>query len=343
MAEVQYATRRGDSADNIIALKRILPQYSKDASFRRFFAAESELSRCLHHPNVVEAVDAGEVNGVPYLAMEYIHGRALNRVMYTVGTQRKRLPIPHAVFIGIKALEGLHYVHRAQDSSGKELNVVLCDISPSNIMIGYDGQVKLIDFGIATSRIKFFEQIGMLKGKKNYMAPEQLRGLPLDHRADIFAMGICLFELFTCESVFAGQSEFEIEEAVRSGRLPSLADRAPHVSAELRAVVETALRLDPAQRYGSAQEFALALKPFARMGRGAEVTATEVSKILRLYVTAIAQQDDKRLAEVLSRISGAHAQSADIVDDDSDLDVPTGNTRDAGLSAKTAPLPTKNQ
>lgn len=256
----------------------------------------------LRNPQVVEAIDTGEVDRTPYLAMEYIHGRALNRLLYAIGTHGKRLPVPFAAYIAIQALEGLQYIHHARDSHGREMGVVICDLSPSNIMVAYDGSVKIIDFGIATSRLKFFEQIGMLKGKKNYMSPEQLRGLPLDHRADIFAMGLCIFELLTAEAVFSGKSEFEVEEAVRSGRLPTLGERAPNLPPGLEAVVRRALELDPNQRYADASEFARALAPFARLGKGTPVGAEDLAKVLKFYVPQLARQDDARLSEVLARI-----------------------------------------
>ncbi len=298
---MHFAIRRDDTK-RVFAIKRILPQHAADPSFRRFFSAEIELSRSLHHASVVETLDFGEVDRSPFLTMEYIHGRALNRLLYALGAQGRRLPVPFAVYIAMKALEGLDYIHHARDTEGRQIDAVICDISPSNIMVGYDGSIKLIDFGIATSRLRFFEQIGMLKGKKNYMSPEQLRGLPLDHRADIFAMGLCLYELITAQAVFSGKSDFEVEEAVRSGRLPPLSDRAPNLPAGLEDVVNRALALSPDERYPSAGEFARALEPFARLGKGNPVGPKELAKVLPVYIASMIKQDDQRLSDVLARI-----------------------------------------
>ncbi len=305
MAEVQYAIRRQqDQVPQLVAVKRILGQYVEDQNFRRFFAAEAELTRALKHPNVVDAFDAGSVEDQPYIAMEYIHGRALNRVLYLINIQGKRLPIPYAVFIAMQAAEALDYVHRAVDDRGRPLNAILCDISPSNVMLAYDGRVKLIDFGIATSQVKFFEQIGMLKGKKNYMAPEQLRGLPLDHRADIFSLGLCLIELLTGEALFVGKSEFEVEESVRSGRLPTYKERVPNLSPDLNAVIERSLAMDPEQRFATAGEFAQALRPFAKLSKG-PVQGADLAKVLALYLTQQLAKDNERLAAIEESLARA--------------------------------------
>ena len=309
MAEVHYAVRTGQS-ERVFAIKRILPQYNSDPNFRRFFAAETELSLALRHPQVVETLEAGEVDHTPYLVMEYLHGRALNRLLYAIGTQGKRLPVPFAVYIALQALAGLDYIHNAHDSRGREMGVVLCDLSPSNIIVSYDGRIKIIDFGIATSRLKFFEQIGMLKGKKNYMSPEQLRGLPLDHRADIFAMGLCVFELLTAEAVFTGKSEFEVEEAVRSGRLPQVRDRISNLPQGFEATLRRALEVDPSNRYPNAGEFARALAPFGQLGKGNAIGAAELARVLHFYVGGLIKQDDTRLAEVLGRMERPQAPAS---------------------------------
>lgn len=304
MADVQFAVHQDDPS-RILALKRILPQFAQDANYRRFFAAEAELSRHLVHPRVVRAVDAGEFEKTPFLAMEYVHGRALNRLLYAVGSVGKRLPVPFAIALALQTLDGLEYIHHATDRAGRDLGVVLCDLSPSNILVGYDGQVKLIDFGIATSRVRFSEQIGMLKGKKNYMSPEQLRGLPLDGRSDLFSMGLCVLELLTAQAMFTGKSEFEIEEAVRSGRIPNLAERLAPLPQALEPLIRRALESNPASRYPSARAFAEALTPFSRTGKGEPVRAEGIAKLVRGYLGPAVAKDDARLAEVREGIARA--------------------------------------
>lgn len=300
MAEIQFAVRE-QPRSALVAIKRILPSHAADPNYRRYFAAESLLNSHLQHPNVVRTLELGEAEGAPFLALEYIHGRALNRLLYVLRTHARRLPIPHAVFIAIEALRGLHYIHQATDASGRPLAAIVCDLSPSNIMVGYDGQVKVIDFGIATSRARFFEQIGMMKGKRSYMPPEQLRGLPLDQRVDVFAMAICLIELLTSEAAFSGKSEFEVEESIRNGRIPPLNQKVADLPAELDALIHTALHPDPARRPPTAAAFAESLAPFARIGRKGPVTHADVARLLDLYVPAVRRTDDERLAAVQAR------------------------------------------
>lgn len=318
MAEVVYAAKRptGDTLapgtrPPLVALKRILANYAQDPGFRRYFAAEIDLARTLQHPNVVETLDWGEVDGAPFLVMEYIHGRSLSRINYAIASQGKRLPLPYAVHVIVQALEGLDHVHTAVDASGRPLDIILCDISLSNIMVGYDGRVKLIDFGIATSRIKFSEQIGLLKGKKNYMGPEQLRGLPLDQRADLFSIGICLFELLASQSPFAGKSEFEVEETVRTGLLSSLAEKDNSIPPPLRAVLSRALSAEPNDRFQTAREFAEALRPFARLGSGGSLTQAALAKVLALLVGQMLARDHLQLQQVLSEQSLAGQTAVD--------------------------------
>jgi serine/threonine protein kinase len=305
MAEVQYAVRRDTAMAPVVALKRILPQFVEDASFRRFFAAEAQLSLALRHEHVVRTLDAGEVAGQPYLALEYLHGRALNRVLHALALEGKKLPLPYGVHLAVKVLEGIHHVHEATDASNRPLNAVLCDVSPSNIMIAYDGRLKLIDFGIATSNLKLFDQIGLLKGKKTYMAPEQLRGLPLDRRADLYAMGICLVEFLSGRPLFAARSEFEVEEMVRTGALPPLPERTGELPAALQESLRRALSFDPRDRHPTAEAFAAELRPFARLGKGSPIQQADLARVLSLYVRPFIAQDDQRLAEALARAGRA--------------------------------------
>jgi serine/threonine-protein kinase len=311
MAEVHYAVHTGTS-EPLLALKRILPHFTADESFRRFFSAESLLTRSMNHANVVKAVDTGESDGAPFLVMEYIHGRATNRVLSQLASLGKRLPIPYAVYVAVQALEGLDYVHRTTDSQGRPLDVVLSDVSPGNLMLGYDGTVKLIDFGIATSRMKFFEQIGYSKGKKTYMAPEQLRGLPMDHRADIFAMGTCLLELLSSKTAFSGFSEFEIEEMVRSARLPPVSALVKNPPPGFEEVVKRSLCASREERYPTAASFADALRPYARLGRGRQVDAAAMADLLKLLIPDLIHSDDARLLQVqdLSRTIAARPEGS---------------------------------
>lgn len=293
MAQVHHAVRL-DAPERVFALKRILPRHAADPEFRRFFALERGLTCALRHPNIVEAFDSGTIDDTPYLAMEYIHGRALNRILSVARQLGRRLPVPHAVAIAIQALRGLDYVHHARDAEGREIGAVLCDISPSNLMVSFDGRVKLIDFGIASSRFKFIEQLGMLRGKKNYLAPEQLRGLPLDARADLYAMAVCLVEILTSHPLHQHKTEFEMEEAIRSGRLPRYAERVA-LPAGLVQQIDAALSTRPEDRPASAAAFADALEPFSTLPNGTKVDEPALARAVEAFLGGARSEDDALL------------------------------------------------
>ncbi|MDQ3262149.1 MAG: serine/threonine protein kinase [Myxococcota bacterium] len=304
MAHLHHAVHR-ERPERVLALKRILPKHAEDPEFRRFFALERGLSCALSHPNVVQAVDEGTVDGTPYLAMEYIHGRALSRILALARQLNRRLPLPHGVALGVQALEGLDYIHHARTGDGTELGAVLCDLSPSNMMVGYDGVLKLIDFGIASSRFKYIEQLGMLRGKKNYLAPEQLRGQPLDLRADLYAAAVCLVEILTSQPLFQHKSEFEMEEALRTGQLPSFTERIPDFPPALAEVIARALSLRPEERYASAAEFAQALRPFTLTARGGPVGPAQIAQAIQPFVSAARREDDAHLARIAQEARAA--------------------------------------
>ncbi len=302
MAEVHYAVRLDDPALNLLAVKRALPALAENPDYRTYFETEMALARELRHPKLVQFVDCGLVGQVPFLALEYVHGRGLHRILKSLRAQRKRLPLPCAAYIAKEILEALDYVHQARDSAGRPLYVVQCDVSPSNILVSWEGEAKLIDFGIANSSLHALEQIGVLKGKKSYMAPEQLRGLPLDHRADIFSMGACLYELLTGESLFARDGgEFAIEEAVRTGSVRPLSKSVPGLPEGLDDVFLRAMAVDRDQRFSSAGEFAAELEPFARLGRGEPMTPQVFARILRSSVDELIREDDRRVEELLRK------------------------------------------
>jgi serine/threonine protein kinase len=194
--------------------------------------------------------------------MEYIGGKDLTQILRRCQEQGARIPVPHACFIAAKMCEGLHYAHTFVDSDGKPLAIVNRDVSPSNVRIGYDGEVKLLDFGIAQAMVQFTSEIGVLKGKFSYMSPEQIRGMPVDARTDVFSTGIILHEMLTTEKLFRGDTEFQLMERVRNVEVlpPSKYNR--RVNEALDRIVMKALARDVADRYQSAAELARDLNGF---------------------------------------------------------------------------------
>src|SRR5205823_6482937 len=169
---------------------------------------------------------------------------------------QQRIPVPHAVYIAARIAEGLHFAHNLVGADGRPLNIVNRDVSPSNVRLSYDGDVKLLDFGIAQALMKFTSEIGILKGKFSYMSPEQIRGMPLDARTDVFSAGIILHEMLTTEKLFRGDTEFALMEKVRKAEVPPPSNFNRRVTPELDAISLRALARDVADRYQNASQVA---------------------------------------------------------------------------------------
>ena len=199
MAEVYRARRRGAGNDRLLAIKVMRPQLAKESRFVDMFIREGRLAVMLSNDAIVRTFEVGEVESRPFIAMEYIAGKDLTQILRRCQEAGQRIPVPHAVAITASICEGLHFAHTLPDPEGRPLSIVNRDVSPSNVRISYDGQTKLLDFGIAQALVKFTSEIGILKGKFSYMSPEQIRGMPVDARTDVFSTGIILHEMLTTE------------------------------------------------------------------------------------------------------------------------------------------------
>ncbi len=259
MAEV-YRARTEALTDRLLAVKCMRAKLAKEPRFIEMFIREGKLAVLLDHPNIVRTAEIGRIAGRYFIAMEYISGRDLTQILRRCQEQGIRIPVPHAVYIASRACAGLHYAHKLTDAEGKLLNIVNRDVSPSNVRVSFDGDVKLLDFGIAKAMVKFQSEIGILKGKFSYMSPEQIRGMPVDCRTDVFSTGIILHEMLTTEKLFRGDSEFALMEKVRKAEIfpPSKFNR--RVPEELDQIVFKALARDPKKRYQTAEEFGSALE-----------------------------------------------------------------------------------
>ncbi len=260
MAEVFLAKKRGaEGTHKLLVLKRVLPQLYASSRFRSMFAAEAQLATRLNHPNIVQVYDFQEyADAGLLLSMEYVEGLDLRRLTRAAAEAGRALPPWVAAYIIAEVAKGLHYAHERRDERGEPLGIVHRDVSPQNILVSFDGAVKLADFGIATASLAR-EEPGTLGGKAGYMAPEQARGGPVDRRSDIFSLGAVFYELLAGRPIHGDARDEALFAAALEGRIeaPSLFARA--VPPRLEELVLCALAVEPAGRFQTAREFAVEL------------------------------------------------------------------------------------
>jgi serine/threonine protein kinase len=266
MAEVFVAYRAGPHGfAKKVALKRILPELAQDSRFVAMFCDEARISAPLCHPNIVQVIDFGESQGELFMAMEYVEGVSLAKLLRYVSGRRERFPLGAALFIAHEVLTGLSFAHEACDEHGNPLHIVHRDVSPGNVLIGRAGDVKLADFGIVRSAyVDRRTYPGELKGKVGYMSPEQVMGVEVDPRSDVFTVGIILSEMLIARPLFSGQNEFDILTKIYEADLSSLERYGADLQPALHDVLRQALAKAPANRFDSAREFAAALRRLAQ-------------------------------------------------------------------------------
>jgi len=266
-----------------VAIKRILPNLTKNAKFVSMFLDEARLSLLLQHANIVQVFDISKTpDNAYFLVMEYVDGCNLKALIERGKQKGKRLELAHSIYIMIECCKALQYAHVLEHPETNEaLGIVHRDISPPNILLSKNGEIKLVDFGLAkaNSQIESTDP-GVVKGKFSYLSPEAASGLEVDHRADVFAAGIILWELFTGRRLFYGETDYQTVELVRQARVPSIAALNPEVDAEIESVVRKALARDPDERYQSAADLGDALAQFL-FSRRMKVTARDIASLVR--------------------------------------------------------------
>ena len=265
MAQIYLARQSGLGAfERHVVLKTILRERASDERFVTMFLDEAKLAATLNHQNVAQVYEVDQADGAYFMAMEYVHGENARAILETTIRRGWTVPLELALMIVSGAAAGLHHAHERRGKQGQPLNIVHRDISPANIMVGFDGSVKVLDFGIAKAEERATKTVGgMIKGKYGYMSPEQCKGKPIDRRSDIFALGICLYELTTLRRAFKGNDDFETMKRIVSGEviMPSVA--VAGYPRELEAIILTALAGDPNARFQTAQEMIEAIDAFA--------------------------------------------------------------------------------
>ncbi len=311
MAEIWLARQSGFAGFNrFVVIKKILSHLSEQESFISMFVDEARTSALLNHPNVVQIYDLGNHDGAYYISMEFIAGENLAAIAWRGMKRGRPLPPAFAARVIADACKALHYAHHLRAADGSALDIVHRDISPQNVLVTYEGEVKVVDFGIAKAATKSeHTKTGMLKGKFSYMSPEQCLGANVDMRSDIFALGILLYELCTGKRLFKHESELMILDMITKRSVVPPSQVAPQISATLEDVIMRGLEKDPADRFQTAQAMQLALEDYLRE-EGEQASSTELAAYMRdLFADKIAEK--QRLKEIASRDDFENLYGAD--------------------------------
>ena len=304
MAEVFAAIVRGDPAGRLYAVKRILPTLAEDRDLVRMFLDEARLVVQLDHPGIVPVHELGRQAGGYFIAMDYVAGRDLRALADRFRRRGERLPIEVAAHVVARVADALDHAHRSRGAGGGELRVVHRDVSPANVLVGFDGAVRIVDFGIAQAahRPPPGGAVAVLRGKFGYMSPEMVRGLPVDRRSDVFALGIILHELLTGERLFHARTELAVMEKVRAAQASPPSAANPEVPRELDRVVLRALSREPEERHAWASELRDALVPFARRA-GAVALARHMAEWFPDELRLESERRSRALASVAAGVA----------------------------------------
>ncbi len=303
-ARVWLAVARGPHGfSKLVVLKTMKPELASEAELTQMFSNEARLAARLNHPNIVQTNEVFDHEGLPIIVMEYLDGQPLSQIL----ARDRAAPgfsLPHKLRTLSEVLGGLEAAHVLTDFDGRPLGVVHRDVSPHNVIVTYDGNVKVIDFGIAKlGALGETTESGVIKGKLHYIAPEQIAGSPIDRRADVYSAGIMLWEMVTRSRLWRGVNEAVVMNRILSGNLPRLAERAPDVDPYLQELVDRATARDPSDRYRSAADFQLDIDEYVASLSG-HVRARDVgSEVARLFADKrkeLKQLLDEEISRVLS-------------------------------------------
>jgi len=314
MADVFLSVARGQMGFNKLAvIKRLRQALAEEPAFRNMFLDEARLAARLSHPNIVHTYEVGEQNGVYFIAMEYLEGQSLNKVLKEALRRKEGIEPEVGARIIADALGGLAYAHGLADYDGRPLGIIHRDVSPHNIFVTYDGHTKLVDFGIAKAALSSTEtEVGVLKGKVAYMSPEQAMGGRIDQRADLFAMGIVLWELLARQRLMTGESAANTLHKLMNEQIPRVSSVVPGIDPELEAICGKALEKDPQYRWQSAAEMRDALEAWLR-SNPLQARQEEVSrKMLHLFGTVreeVQRQVQRHMASITTATNTQELQA----------------------------------
>ena len=297
--------------DKPCAIKRVLPHLSENGKFLAMFLDEARLSLHLSHANIVSTFDIGRSKDAYFIVMEWIDGVNMKSILGIAKEQGFQIPREQAIYIAAEMCKGLHHAHQRRDIRGKPLNIVHRDISPPNVLISREGEVKLVDFGLAKAATQISQtDPGVVKGKYGYLSPEAAYGNPVDARADIFSTGIVLWETLTGQRLFEGKDDLSTVQLVRAAQVPPLRQFNRACDKKLEALVLKALARDPRQRFQTAEEMGQALTRYL-FSAHLPVTSYDIAALTKKVMAA---KDGSRSLSTASKASGearleAHVQA----------------------------------
>ncbi|PWU21599.1 MAG: hypothetical protein C5B49_02350, partial [Bdellovibrio sp.] len=299
MAEVYLAKSIGANGINkFVAIKRILPQYSDNQEFIEMFKEEAKIAVNLNHGNVVSIFDFGVEKSQFFLVMEFVEGQNLRQILNHMKKEAREFSIDQVTYIVKEVAAGLDHAHRCLDgATGRPLNITHRDMSPQNIMISFEGEIKVVDFGIAKAENQVeHTRAGTIKGKFGYMSPEQAEGQAVDLRTDIFSLGIVLWELLAKDRLFVAQNEAATLRKVRECQIPSLRKINPSIPPELERICNKALAKDRSLRYQTAAAFHKDLNRFLNL-QYPEFSAQEFSKFMKSLYNKMYVENRKKFSQ----------------------------------------------
>ncbi len=271
-----------------VAIKRVLPHLAQNKNFIGMFLDEARLGARMSHANIVSVFDIGAADDTYFIVMEFVDGCNLKKIIEVLRKQGRTVPFKEAVYMTMHACRGLSFAHELLSDDGEEMDIVHRDVSPPNILVSKRGEVKVTDFGLAKATTQLEKtDPGVVKGKFSYLSPEAARGEDVDERADIFALGIVLWEMLAGRRLFLGETDYQTVKLVQQAQVPSLSKISNEVDEEFEAVLAKALSPNPAERYQTAREFEDELAGYL-FGHQMKVTATDISKLVK---SILAQAD----------------------------------------------------
>ena len=331
-------------APELVVIKRVLPHLVEESRFIAMFRDEARLASQIIHPNVCRVFDSGRVQGTHFMAMEYLHGVPLSRMLMRAARTKQHLSVPLVVGVLMQCCDGLHHAHELKSRDGRSLEVVHRDVSPPNIFVTADGLAKMLDFGVAKARGATQKtRTGTVKGKNSYMSPEQILGQDVDRRSDVFSLGIVLWEALAAQRLFSRDTDFLTFTAITKAEIPEVRKIRPEITDALAAVVNKALAQDREDRYESAKELCLAL---CRANEGEEEYASkiDIGEFVRLrFSTELVSKIDltRRISQELKTVS--EPMEGDELPSGDEPSGADDTARSARPGAKTMPMPVAGQ